>query len=488
MRVALFNHPFNDFYKSPSRMSSGILSYLAHMIGNYESICFDVVKHIVTPIDLPDELSYIAPHICDDITDYSFFRSYFRFGAVHNFNHKDFKVFSPDVILITTFAFCYADGLKDQIEYLRKLSGAVIIIGGSGVSSNPQWYIENVRSDFCVVGPAEIVLPELIERINRGVGTEDLVNVFSSAHMCKVDLNKNYNFKPYYSFNKRNKTLQLQLTRGCPKKCQYCSIGLTAGNKFRKSNPDDIENVFKLFPTIKRVDFEDDNLSCDSKYFFNVLDIVRKYCPDALISFENGIDFTTLTDDVLERLQNYTILQYNISFTSAENSILDTHHRGYTVDQFEVSIRKIIKTGKPVIVYFIAGLPGDTAGNIFNTIKYLFSLDVIIGISPFYAVPGTKVIENIKESNKPFMTSAMSFNGYGVISELEKITFFMLTRFINAMKKSNKNEFTVLGLKKSIEEKKIIGILNDGSTFEYQLDSGLVKQFFDEIIGGVLYE
>ena len=86
------------------------------------------------------------------------------------------------------------------------------------------------------------------------------------------------------------------------------------------------------------------------------------------------------------------------------------------------------------------------------------------------------------------MTSAMSFNGYGVISELEKITFFMLTRFINAMKKSNKNEFTVLGLKKSIEEKKIIGILNDGSTFEYQLDSGLVKQFFDEIIGGVLYE
>ena len=36
MRIAIFNHPFSDFYTSPARLNPGILYYLADIMAGHE--------------------------------------------------------------------------------------------------------------------------------------------------------------------------------------------------------------------------------------------------------------------------------------------------------------------------------------------------------------------------------------------------------------------------------------------------------------------
>lgn len=479
MRIAIFNHPFSDFYTSPARLNPGILYYLADIMAGHEVLCFDVVKKYSKEISLPYELSYIEPYLSDDRTEYSFFHCYKQFGDKKNFNHKEFKRFNPQLVMISSFAYCYADGLKDMADYIRTLTDSPIVIGGGGPSSDPEWYMENIKPDYIICGPAETVLEDFVN------GLCNISNAVYKKGSIIVNKDIAYDFKPFYIFNKKKYTLQLQITRGCPKNCSYCSIKLQS-DKFIKADLQLLEDVLLSLKDcdVRYVDFEDDNISCDRKYFFDALELVRSYFPDAFISFENGIDFMTLDEVTLERLCSFNVKQFNISFTALDVKMLDMQKRGYTPGEFDSAVRRIISTGKQVIVYYIAGLPGDSVSGVYGSLKYLSGLNVLIGISPFYAVPGTDIYGklDIDKPVLPFLSTGMSFNGYGIMSECEKVTLFMLTRFVNVLKKVkySHDELTLKGVRESFKSGLIVGVLSDGAFFEYQLDKRLVCKFFDD--------
>ena len=124
MNIAIFNHPFSDFYTSPKRLYSNNLNYLKEIIETnalkkHNIICFDVVKNFKKEIELPDDLFYLKKYVKFDNTNYSFFKEYFYFGDVSNFNHKALKNFNPDLFIISSFAYCYFNGLKAIIKYLK---------------------------------------------------------------------------------------------------------------------------------------------------------------------------------------------------------------------------------------------------------------------------------------------------------------------------------------------------------------------------------
>lgn len=174
MKIAILNHPFTDFYSSPKRMNCGILYYLGDIIKPHNYCVFDLVQSKKKEIRIPDKLRYLSEYTLPDQTNYSFFQKYYKFGDVGLIDPDKFIEEHFDCVLVTTFAFCYFDGLKELIEYLRKFYHKPIILGGNGVSSNPGYYIDNLDIDYAVKGPAELSLHKILELIETG---EEVVSV-----------------------------------------------------------------------------------------------------------------------------------------------------------------------------------------------------------------------------------------------------------------------------------------------------------------------
>jgi len=521
MKTAIFNHPFTDFYTSPNRLNSYILEYLADIIIPFESAVFDVVKSRKEKIDLPEDLKYLKQFMNNDLTGYSFFHSYYKFGDERNFNHKYLKVFSPDVILITSFAFCYFEGFKMMADYLKRLNkGFIIICGGAGPSCYPEYYLRNSKADYVVAGPAETVLGKLLNNIEKG-RKEKLFNVYTRNDINFDRKEIKYDFKPFIA-EKNSKTIQMQLTRGCPKKCSYCSVNLTSGNIYLKSEIKDIDNKLAAFKKNDNVniDIEDDNISFDRDYLKEVLKIINENFKKYTLSFENGIDFTTLDDELINKLISNNLKQWNLSLAAVNQDVLKRTGRNYNKSNFDDIINNIKKYEKLIIVYFICGLPQDNEDNIFETIMYLAEKNILIGISNFYPVPNTGIIKNINININPELMKGSSFYKWGNITCEKLITFFMISRFINAINKftpadfeqirsnklicdykrelSNKNEIqaffdncsrdrlTLTGIYLSLSLREIISIENmkdnDYMIKKYKLNKKLMGKFFNKLV------
>lgn len=508
MNIAIFNHPFTDFYTSPKRLYSNILNYLKKVIEKknlkkHRIITFDVVKNFKKKIELPARIKYLKKYLKNDITNYSFFKDYYQFGETNNFNHKKLKDFKPDVIIITSFAYCYFDGLKLMIDYLKKIYDVPIICGGHGPSSDPEYYLKNTSASYIVVGPAELTLNKLLAGIDSKINVE-IGNVYHKEFVPEVNLNDDYEFDAFIEIKKENYA-HVQLTRGCPKNCTYCSVKIISGEIFRKVSIGQFESDIKELKSneIVHFDFEDDNISFDRDYFIKIIEIIKNHYKYATFSFENGIDFTTLNKEIIEMLVGNGIRQWNISLTTINSKLLRLKERGYLLKRFENIIRCLEGFEQPIIVYFISGLIDDNVKNVFDTLVYLASKKVLIGISPFYPVPGTKEVQKIKINISPLLSKATSFFKWSKISTEDQIAFFILSRFINAVKNikiaewkffSNKQivikenkiitknlsriELTIIGVLISIKNKKIFFIDESLNIKSHNLNKHVIDDFF----------
>lgn len=518
MNIAIFNHYVTDFYHSKERENFiGVLNYLKDIIDpKHKILIFDLLKNYKKEINLPKRLYYLKKYLQEDLTEYLFFNKYYQFGSKNNFNHKELIHFKPEVILISNFAFCYFNEFKECVEYFRKiLKNVIIIVGGNGPSSEPLYYIKNSNIDYLVVGPAELSLNQLLDCIEKKIDIS-IPNVISKKNLYNysIELNREYEFEPFITeLNK--KKVSLQLTRGCPKNCIYCSIKVLTGNKFLVSNIKKIKDKLinlNLIPPIHFY-FEDDNITFKKDYFLEIVEYIKKKIKNFTFSLENGIDWQTLDISYIEQLINYGLKQLNISLTSIDSNILQEHNRNYTYEKFDYFISNLEKYDIPVIVYFICGLPNDNIENILNTILYLTTKKVILGISTFYPVPRTNIVKKIKKKLNAELCKGSSFYNWGNIKTKDLITFFILTRFINSIKKidflniqylkeliqnikikgniilSKKNfsrrEITIFGILYSIKKRKIFGIIKKNNFYilsSYKCNNKILKVFFKKIV------
>lgn len=515
MKVAIFNHPLTDFYCSPQRINAGILTYLAKIIAPHTAWCCDVIKKYKKKIALPDAINYLHTYRTDDQSEYTFFNEYYQFGDKTNFNHKQVKRFDPEVIIITSFAFCYYDSLVEFARYLKEYFGQVpLICGGAGPSSHPGYYLRDGIFDYVVVGPAELSLKRLLDELAVNNESIRLPNVFHRNDPDPlIDLDKPYRFAPHINIKKN--TIQMQLTRGCPKKCTYCSIKLTYGSAYQKAALDDIENIINRLELNegKKIyfNFEDDNVTLDLEYFKQVLIMIKRRYPGAVFSAENGIDFVTLDHARIHELIKAGFNQFNLSLASTNVDVLHKSRRDYTPVKMDAVLDVLQASDILVIVYFISGLPGDTVVNIIKTIMYLAAKKCILGISNFYPVPGTVDAEKISGEIIPEQAKGTSFYPWFSIGTQTLVTFFMLSRFINAIKKIEISEWdafgeitirddeiitksalsrrmlTMIGIINSLYHKKLYAVTRVGLSIRlrsYLLDKSVLAAFFERFDAG----
>ncbi len=429
MKIVLIQPPLRDFYQTAHRHSAlgstsvkKILEQAGHDVVFFN---FPLWKQRSTP-PLPGELNYLKPFLIPGETGpVSWFTQRKHYGPPFEECAHIVLAEKPDLIMISCFAWCYAEEARQTALALRQMAPRVPLeAGGAGVSVNPAWFEQTGLFRRVRTGPAEENL-------------QDFPGVPASLPPVTPVIKET---RPY----KGRPQLTAMLTRGCPARCTFCANHLTLGREFRKSDPDEILTLlaktgYKKF----HLNLEDDNLLSDQAYFLDFLDRFMKRFPGSTLSAENGLDYRKITIPIADRLIESGFIRFNLSMASSDSKILADQKRSSRLDHLETLIKHLENREIPAVTYFIAGLPGDTPESVTENLLYLSPLPTEIGISPFYAVPGLSGFEHPGENGLPEQpavycgSSVFPWNKNLTTSRL--ITAFRLSRLANLLKSPEKD-------------------------------------------------
>ncbi len=460
MRISIAAPPVRDLYFSPGRNSalglitvSRILERMGHSVhvlncpGEYLS---------GTRIPPLPETSHLAPYfIQGERGPVSFFTGYRRFGPGFSQCAERILDFSPDIILISSFAWAYADDTVELIRVLRDTGTELIIgAGGAGISAFPEYFLEN-GADFAIAGEGEPVMKHLISEMEKQ--RPDFSNIPNCYYKDAGKI-----IPPETEVSAEEKDLDFiwnitgkagdrvfistSLSRGCPRRCRFCSNFITHGRRFRKVPLEKIRKGIKSFPGFNHtvINFEDDNLSYDPDYLFRVLDIFASALPGVSFMAENGMDYSFLDESIVGELAKYGFRQFNLSIGTLNTAGAAAENRHLILDRYERVLDAAKKFSIPAVTYFICGLERDSPESVAETMKYLAALPTLSGISPFYPVPGIPGFTSKKlfRDHSPSLCRGASFYPWNnTLTTAQMVTAFRLSRFINLKKKGNKTDF-----------------------------------------------
>lgn len=469
MHIALVQPSIEDFYSTPHRVSAlGLtaVDILAKQFNHTTSLFF-FINSAKKNIALPKSLNYLKDYILPfEKGEAKFFTHYYQFGLASLQIAEKILASKCDVVMLSCFAYAYADSTIDLCVILKSLNSKIkIVLGGAGVSVNPSYFIDYANT--ILVGEAEDTLPIYF----NNPSLTGIVKADNGGWQTPLAL-INQTFNNVYS---------LSFLRGCKYQCKFCSQSLTHGNQFRVANH---EQIFKLFDAIKISDdpihfnFEDDNLLQQKELWFRIMHYLKKRYKNVSFSAENGINYTHLNDDIISDLVALNFTKFNLSLAVMPKQS-QNQHRFVELDHLEKTLQMIKKFNKEVIVYFIAGLNHTTPIDTIDTLLYLFNQPCTLGISPFYAVPNLKdyEIEKLPSLNPIFYRSSSFYPWSTSHSTIDLITAFRLSRIANFIKNGTNNY-----LKTALLSQKKLLTLNGKELYQISnLNNQMVADFFSKI-------
>jgi Radical SAM superfamily len=171
-------------------------------------------------------------------------------------------------------------------------------------------------------------------------------------------------------------TSSVDLGRGCPYQCSFCTIINVQGRKSRFRSPDDLEQIIRrnLAQGIKRFFISDDNFARNARW---------EQLFDRLIELRvaQGLDigFTIQVDTLCHRIPNFIEKAAHAGvrkvFIGLENinpdNLIGAKKRQNKITEYREMLQKWRAHGATTYAGYIIGFPGDTKQTIFRDIDII---------------------------------------------------------------------------------------------------------------------
>jgi len=280
-------------------------------------------------------------------------------------------------------AYEMADGFR------RK--GTKVVMGGVHVSALPDEAL--THADSVVVGEAELVWRDLIKDFRLGK-LKSIYKADDFVDMSNIPIPRRslLNYDMYTSFS------TLQATRGCPFKCDFCTVTTFFGNTYRCRPVEDVINEVKGLPN-KNVVFLDDNIVGRPKF---AKELMRALIP-LKVKWGSQGSITIAKDDELLSLYSKSGGQYIfIGFESISSENLDDVQKGWnTIENYEKAIKKIHDAGIDIIGSFILGMDHDDKASFRTTLNFLIKnkIDCVM-FHILTPLPGTRLFKRLEKEGR----------------------------------------------------------------------------------------
>ncbi|HEY4573316.1 MAG TPA: radical SAM protein [Thermoanaerobaculia bacterium] len=163
--------------------------------------------------------------------------------------------FAPDVVgLQCNFTTERFRTLRMVERVRREMPDAFILVGGHDASRDPAWFL-HPAIDAIAIGDGEEVMLPLVEALQRGGDLEKVLGLLlnrgdfqhaTGAAPAREDLDTLpmparhliSHYAPHYYINFRKPLALMETARGCPFKCNFCSVWKFHHSTFREKSPE----------------------------------------------------------------------------------------------------------------------------------------------------------------------------------------------------------------------------------------------------------
>jgi len=470
MKLLLLQPPIQDFYDTDIRLQPIGLAYLKAIVHQHLPGVQVVIKDYHhgwrrQTIKVPKELGYLRDYYAyRDESPFSTFHQYFHFGADFETIAQEALEEKPDLIGISSlFSPYYREVLRCADEIKCKLA-VPILVSGSHVSARPEMMLEHPSIDFVIRGEGERPLVEFLKVWQSSKDLRKVPNLGfkEKGNLILNPLEENFpvdelpvpDFSDFsredYLFEKKPLAF-IVTSRGCPHRCQFCSVHQTFGEHYRKRSAQKVlEEIKQRYSEGFRVfDFEDDNLT-----FYQ--DEMKTLCRNLIQEFSgkdiqflamNGISYLSSDHELLELMKQAGFTHLNIALASSNPQVCAEMKRPHDSTQYLEVVHSAFSLGFKTVSYQILGLPNEKVDSMIKTLILNTKLPVLLGASLFYLTPDAAAPREFPEAEAEMIfksrLTAMAIETEHFKRE-DIYTLFITSRIINFLKGLSFSENEIL--------------------------------------------
>jgi radical SAM superfamily enzyme YgiQ (UPF0313 family) len=461
-----------------------------------------------------------------DQSPFALFHHYRHYG--YSFDHIGKLARESNAFLVgisSLFTPYAAEALKTAEVVKSNLPSCKIVIGGHHPTAMPGEVLQSPAVDFVIRGEGEASMVMLTRAVKNGGAYADIaglvyrgsnqeLRISRPAVIPDLDESPLPNFDLiHHKFYKRSArpTAVIMTSRGCPLQCSYCSMGAASYLPFRRrgiaSVMQEIENVVENWD-VGFIDFEDENLSLDRKWFLTLLRNFTDRFGERQLELRamNGLFPPSLDEELIAAMKTAGFRTLNLSLGTTSAAQLGRFKRPDVRQAFDKALNLSIINGLKAVGYIIIAAPHQNASESVADLLYLASRRVLAGVSVFYPSPGSLDYERCEKLKiLPSHFACMRSSALPLshtTTRLESVTLLRLGRILNFMKSlsdqglkipdplpvlekvenpGNRVEIGKQLLGHFLFDGKIRGAASDGNVFEHRLAGHLAKQFLEGI-------
>ena len=347
-----------------------------------------------------------------------------RIGLSDEQIKDEFRTFRPRLVGISSMYSAYADDAYRMARLAKEVDpDVVVVLGGAHACALPEKVLENPEVDAVVMGEGELTFAELVEKVDAG---EDYLGIqglairqpeggitqtpkrpdikdldtlpFPARHLLPMEVYFSDHHNPYVYHNRHT---FMMTSRGCPKRCIYCSIQSVWGFKWRRHSADyvarEIEHLMKEYG-VREVHFVDDNLTASKKNAKRLFSHIIKRRLNIKWACPNGTAIWTLDKELMDLMKRSGCYRLTFGIESASETMQYYIKKELDVELARKNIAYANKIGIWTVSTFILGFPNQTGQQIEGSIE--FAIDSNTDFATFYPLmpfPNTELWDELME-------------------------------------------------------------------------------------------
>jgi radical SAM superfamily enzyme YgiQ (UPF0313 family) len=341
------------------------------------------------------------------------------------FNANDYRVVAqqllklqPDIVGFSTWCISYPTSLLIAKAIKKANSKIPVIFGGPQASVLAPKTLQNFpQVDFVLTGEADYSFQRFVEEWKKeqpdfhsvpGLYYSDVNNQILHTPPGSPIENMDDLPLPAYHLFPRQKIIKLDVGRGCPFHCSYCSTNSFFSKKYRiKSASRVIHEMTTLYNKMKirHFGFAHDMFTLNKKH-------VHELCT-GLIQLQNqkGIQFKwtcsaridCVDEKMLTEMQKAGCQAVFFGIESGSEKIQKAIHKNLKISKAYRIADWCRNSGLTMHASFISGFPEEETADVEKTLQSILKLamrGVFVQISELSLLPGTSLYENHKTNLK----------------------------------------------------------------------------------------
>ena len=194
-------------------------------------------------------------------------------------------------------------------------------------------------------------------------------------------------------------------SRSCPNRCNFCSMFLVMGPRFRARSAakvvDEIEHLYNIYQ-VKHFSFMDDNLTFSRHRTLQICDEIIRRGLDIQFDTPNGLMVRTLEEEIVDALASAGWIRGSIAIESGSDYIRNqVIGKSLSRDKIFEVLGYIEKHPQIYLrAYFIMGFPEETIQTLNDSYAMIEQLDIdevyVNNLLPF---PGTRLFDQCVHDN-----------------------------------------------------------------------------------------